>query len=174
MAGEKWGGAADIFSLGAVAYELLTGRRLAGSGRPEIQAPGVRPGSRAGRDVLARALDQDPAARYPSAADLVDALAPLLPNGRPAQAREAGPELTVPLPLDPLEPAPLDETPTTSRPEPDAFAEPLVPAAAELPEIDRARDAGDCRAGRGPRPRGRPRFAGRLDLPRSKTSRLTP
>jgi hypothetical protein len=138
VAGEKWGGAADIFSLGAVAYELLTGRRLAGSGRPEIQAPGLSgPAAERVADVLARALDQDPAARYPSAADLVDALAPLLPNGRPGRKR-AKPvsEPTVPLPLDPLEPEPLDETPTTARPEPDAFAEPLVPAAAELPEIE--------------------------------------
>jgi PEGA domain/Protein kinase domain len=127
VVGEKWGGAADIFSLGAVAYELLTGRRLAGSGRPEIQAPGLSgPSADRVADVLARALDQDPAARYPSAADLVDALAPVLPNGRPGRKRAK--------PVSEAEP--LDETPTTARPGPDAFAEPLVPAAAELPEIE--------------------------------------
>ena len=32
MAGAEWGGAADRFALAAIAYELLTGKRLAGTG----------------------------------------------------------------------------------------------------------------------------------------------
>ncbi len=51
-------------------------------------------------EVLARALAEDPAERYPSAADLVDALAPLLPTGRRSTRKKTRPTADLPLPLD--------------------------------------------------------------------------
>jgi serine/threonine-protein kinase len=106
VAESAWGGPADIFSLGAIAYELLTGRRLPGTGRPDVQAPSLTPPS-AGQvdDVLARALDADAAARFPSAADLVDALAALLPAGRRTGRKRTrvGTDAAMPLPLEATE-----------------------------------------------------------------------
>lgn len=108
----SWGGAADIFSLGAIAYELLTGKRLADPALPDVDIPGLTPelNARVG-DALARALQQDPGLRYPSAADLVDVLSPLLPTATPTSRRKTRPpaELTMPLPLEP-EPAAAAET----------------------------------------------------------------
>jgi serine/threonine protein kinase len=115
---QDWNGAADIYALGAIAFELLTGRRLSGSGRPELET--VAPAQAAGPlgDVLARALDADPQRRYPSATDLVEALAPHLPKGRRASRHR--PSADVPLPLDPFEdmppPVPLEEFPSESTP----------------------------------------------------------
>jgi serine/threonine protein kinase len=100
--GADWSGAADIFSLGAVAYELLTGRRLSGPTTPDVEIPGLTPelNDRVS-EALARALGSDPATRYPSAADLVDALTPLLPTAkRTARRKTRPPDPNVPLPLD--------------------------------------------------------------------------
>jgi serine/threonine-protein kinase len=83
VADQSWGGPADIYSLGAIAYELITGRRVSGQGRPDVQAPGLSPAvADQLSEVLGRALADDPTDRYPSAGDLVDAVAPLLPTGR--------------------------------------------------------------------------------------------
>jgi hypothetical protein len=54
--------------------------------------------------VLARALAEDPSERYPSAADLVDALAPLLPTGRRSTRKKTRPSSDLPLLLDVTEP----------------------------------------------------------------------
>ncbi len=139
-----WNGAADIYALGAIAFELITGRRLAGPGRPDVSSPGISEASaNALAEALARALDPDPAQRFPSATDLVDAIAPHLPATRRTSRRRA-PEPSLPLPLDHFDPAQtvaLDDfrpeaAPASPVAVPDeTMAEaPVAAAAAPLPE----------------------------------------
>jgi len=71
--GASWGTAADIFSLAAIAFELLTGRRPAGTGT-EIGALPDGPHRDALHAVLARAMDADPATRFPNALAFASAL----------------------------------------------------------------------------------------------------
>jgi serine/threonine protein kinase len=129
----SWGGAADIFSLGAIAYELLTGKRLADPALPDVDIPGLTPelNARVG-DALARALQRDPASRYPSAADLVDVLSPLLPAATRTTRRKTRPpaDLTMPLPLEP-EPAAAAETVVMERFDP--AMDPQLGASHDLP-----------------------------------------
>jgi serine/threonine-protein kinase len=92
---------ADVFSLGAVLHELLTGQRLfhgpsdlavlervrAAQVRPPSERnPAVPPSLDA---VVLRALAREPADRHAWASDLAEALRPLAaPDGRAALARE--------------------------------------------------------------------------------------
>jgi serine/threonine-protein kinase len=91
----------DVFSLGAVLHELLTGQRLfhgpsdlavlervrAAQVRPPSERnPAVPPALDA---VVLQALAREPAGRHPWASDLAEALQPLAdPDGRAALARE--------------------------------------------------------------------------------------
>ena len=76
IAGGKWSTEADVFSLAAIAYELLTGRRPAGLGGEigPLTAGEDDERTRALHGVLVRAMDEDPSRRYPTALAFVAAL----------------------------------------------------------------------------------------------------
>lgn len=73
IAGAAWGTPADVFALAAITFELLTARRSAGTG---AQIGALPEGARAEglHAVLARAMDDDPSRRYPSALAFAGAL----------------------------------------------------------------------------------------------------
>ncbi len=89
--GEQVGPAADVYSLGCVLYECLTGvvpyARRAGEAAPRMPR---------GLDaVIERAVSKDPAARYASAGELIDA----------ARERQAATPAAIRVLTDPVDPA---------------------------------------------------------------------
>lgn len=76
IAGAAWSTPADVFSLAAIAYELLAARRPSGTGEQIAPLTGANAGPHAEaiRSILARAMDDDPARRYPTALGFVSAL----------------------------------------------------------------------------------------------------
>jgi serine/threonine kinase PknH len=75
IAGAEWNTPADVFALAAISFELLTGRRPAGTGS-QIGSLGAEAGEHpeAMLAVLARAMDDDPGRRYGSALAFASAL----------------------------------------------------------------------------------------------------
>ncbi len=82
VAGAAIAGRADLFSLAAVVFELLTGKRVPGPGDSAVEAVGDVAGADrvALRAVFARALADAPEARFATGLAFVDALRGALPQ----------------------------------------------------------------------------------------------
>ena len=92
IAGADWGPAADRFALAAIAYELLTGKRLAGTGKRVTdrlaEVSGVRDRTSLSR-LFAGALAETPETRPPSARQFADELADVVGWPGAAAVRQA-------------------------------------------------------------------------------------
>lgn len=83
LAGAPWDRRADIFSLAAVMYEMISGKRVTATGRQAAGALAEAAGDAAGLgQVIARALADDAQARFESAGAFAEALASAV-NCRP-------------------------------------------------------------------------------------------
>ena len=76
VAGEEWGTPADVFSLAAIAFEMLTARRPPGIGGEigALKDASVGPHADFLRAVLAKAMHERPESRYPTALAFAAAL----------------------------------------------------------------------------------------------------
>ncbi|MCW2812848.1 MAG: serine/threonine protein kinase [Nocardioides sp.] len=132
VTGDRLDTRADVHALGAVAYHLLTGRVLREGGFAELVEgrPPAPPSSLvvlppAVDDVLLRAVDRDPAARWPDVGSFTTALGEALrdaPAGEPVVlVAVPTPEVTVRSRSAPASPAPVPavaEEPARSGPSP--------------------------------------------------------
>jgi serine/threonine protein kinase len=106
VASQSWSTPADIFSLAAIAFELLTGRRPSGVGDEIGPLTGavVTEHTDAIRDVLVRAMDEDPGKRHATARSFASALEAA---SRGERAPESAPIVSFsPLPAEQHDPAP--------------------------------------------------------------------
>ncbi len=124
VAGQPWDRRADVFSLAALVWEMLCGRRIAGAGQEAVESMPDVPGAdqETLRAVFARALADRPDDRFDTALAFVQALhdafraAEASGEGAPRRRKRAaagarrskvGRAPVVPLPLDTT--APVDE-----------------------------------------------------------------
>ncbi|HET7698357.1 MAG TPA: PEGA domain-containing protein [Vicinamibacterales bacterium] len=146
--GAAWSTPADIFSLAAIAFELLTGRRPSGTG-DRIGALPEGAHSAALHAVLARAMDDDPSKRFATALGFVSALEAAgrgegVPAAAPTAAKMAPPPVAVPAPEPPkpaAHAAPVAVPPSPPPPAPPPAAPPpqAEPTAGEF-EIEKDLD----------------------------------
>ena len=131
-AGEAWGIRADVYSLGAIAHELLTGRRPLGSGEQDgTLAPELSPEQRVNvRRVIGAALAELPRDRYENAGAFVAAL----------EAIARGEGAIVPTPLVAQRTAPAMKQPLPGPTAPAAAAARVVQPEQTAPkaQVDRA------------------------------------
>jgi serine/threonine protein kinase len=106
IAGVEWDRRTDVFSLAALAYELLWARRPAGTGESATEGIGeIKGGNATGlKRVFARALDDDPGNRFATATEFAEALKTAMPGVRvpsaSAKRRPVRREIEPRLPLD--------------------------------------------------------------------------
>jgi hypothetical protein len=115
--GRAWGTPADVFSLAAITFELLTGKRPSGTGAQIGALPDGEHAS-ALQAVLARAMDDEPSRRHASALAFAGALEAA------SQGRRISEVVPVPVPAPPVAPppAPAAETRVTTIAEAEAAA----------------------------------------------------
>jgi serine/threonine protein kinase len=96
--GKPWGVAADVFALAAITYELLTAKRPSGTGSAFGEL-GEFGGEHTGamQTVFARAMDDDPGKRYPTALAFVSALEAAARDGKSADRVTASAPPAIPV-----------------------------------------------------------------------------
>lgn len=124
IAGEAWGTPADVFSLAAIAFELLTGRRPSGTG----DRIGTIAGAGRTHAVLARAMDEDPSKRYSSALEFAEALERAARDETPQPEAVVPPAMRAAPPVSASVVAPARET--------DAAGDAAVAGPASPPGVD--------------------------------------
>jgi serine/threonine-protein kinase len=140
--GPDWNIRSDVYALGAIAHELLTGRRPAGTGEQDGEfGPDVPLGQRPRlRRLLATALADWPEDRFASAGDLATALAE--PLGQtletapaPAPVEDHARVVPVVLPIETTVEFPAEE------PVEEPLEEPIARSAAPIEEADETFEA---------------------------------